>query len=307
MTGALTLRFASQAQQDIGRISDQLADLHRQVGSGARAVDLVGFGARSSQLLSARALRAAVDTRASVLSQLDTRLDVQGAALGRVGAASTSLAQSIREAVSANDGRGITIELEYAFTDMVTGLNQTWNGQPLFSGERLTGVPVQLYSIAQLQAAGGPEDIYDEAARHQVLDFGDSPALRLAPKASELSQDLFAIVVELQDMIDAAGGSLGQPLTGSQTTQLLHIAGRLDGEANRFISEEGRVGQMQKDFALERLRLQERSDLLTKEVGVHADADLAQVSIQLSTLMVQYEAAAKTFSDLSGMSLLNYL
>ena len=42
-------------------------------------------------------------------------------------------------------------------------------------------------------------------------------------------------------------------------------------------------------------------------IGDQADADIAQVSIKISALMVQYEATAKTFADLSRLSLLDYL
>jgi flagellar hook-associated protein 3 FlgL len=55
------------------------------------------------------------------------------------------------------------------------------------------------------------------------------------------------------------------------------------------------------------VRLQERSNLLVKEIGDQTDADIGMVSMQLSALLVQYEAAAKTFSDLSQLSLLKYL
>ncbi len=45
MGGALTLRFSTQAQSDIQRITRELSDLQRQVASGSRANDLRGFGA----------------------------------------------------------------------------------------------------------------------------------------------------------------------------------------------------------------------------------------------------------------------
>ena len=85
------------------------------------------------------------------------------------------------------------------------------------------------------------------------------------------------------------------------------FAEALEAEANHFTNEQGRAGQLQNRFETELVRLEERSNLLTKEIGDQADADLAQVSIQISTLMVQYEAAAKTFADLSRLSLLDYL
>jgi flagellin-like hook-associated protein FlgL len=85
------------------------------------------------------------------------------------------------------------------------------------------------------------------------------------------------------------------------------FADALADQANTFTNEEGRAGQLQKRFEGELMQLEERSNLLVKEIGAEADADLGQISIQISTLLVQYEAAAKTFADLSRLSLLDYL
>jgi flagellin-like hook-associated protein FlgL len=87
----------------------------------------------------------------------------------------------------------------------------------------------------------------------------------------------------------------------------LGIASQLDTQASAFDTESGRAGQLQSRLDTQSAQLQARSDLLTKEIGDQRDADLAQVSIQLNLLMTQYQASAKTFVDLSKLSLLNYL
>jgi flagellin-like hook-associated protein FlgL len=121
------------------------------------------------------------------------------------------------------------------------------------------------------------------------------------------SEDLFTTLKALADLIDANGGSIGQPISASDRTALQQFADAFDDHANDFSTEEGRAGQLQTRFEQERVRLQERSNLLVKEIGDQADADIAEISIQLNSLLVQYEAAAKTFSELSKLSLLNYL
>jgi flagellar hook-associated protein 3 FlgL len=307
MSGTLSLRFSTQAMTDVRRITRELSDLQAQIASGAKADDLQGFGGASSRLLNARTLQANADARGSVINQLQARFGVQGAALGQVAEAAGLLAQSIREAISANDGRGIATELDLSFTSIVSALNETWNGQPLFAGERQGAGPIRINTLEDLQAATGPEAIYDEAARHQMIDLGAGSPVMLSAKASELSTGLFDTLRAMKDMLDAAGGTIGQPITGAQRDQLTMFADALDTEANNFTNEEGRAGQLQNRFATERVRLQERSNLLIKEIGDQADADVAEVTIQLNTLLVQYEAAAKTFADLSKLTLLDYL
>ena len=307
MSGPMTLRFTTQAQVDIRRMSRELTELQAKIASGREAKDLQGFGGASSRLLNAQSLRANADVRASVINQMQARFGVQGAALGQVADAARLLAQSIREAISANDGRGVAIELDLSFASAISALNETWNGQPLFAGERQGQAPIKVSTIDELQAATTWDDIFDEAERHQVIDLGAGDPIVLSAKASELSQGLFATLDDLATLIDAAGGQIGQPISGAQRDALLAIVARLDSEAEKFTNEEGRAGQLQKRFDGELVRLQERSNLFVKEIGEQADADLAMVSIRLNTLLVQYEAAAKTFADLSQLSLLKYL
>lgn len=307
MSGALTFRFTTQAQLDIRRITSQLSDLQRQVASGAVSNDLLGFGGGAGRLLNAQSMKASSDARTSVIQQMQARFGVQGAALGQVSQGAQLLAQSIREAIASNDGRGIATELELSFNSIVSALNETWNGQPLFAGERQGAGPIKINTLDQLTAATGPGDIFDEAARHQVLDVGAGTPITLSAKASEMSQGLFNTLSSLKALLDGSGGTIGQPISAAHNAALQNFADRLDTEATKFTNEEGRAGQLQKRFDAERVRLQERSNLLLKEIGDQADADVAEVSIKLSSLLVQYEAAAKTFSELSQLSLLKYL
>lgn len=305
MSGALTLRFTTQAQIDIRRMTNELSDLQRQVASGAVANDLRGFGGAASRILNAGTLKASADAQGSVIDQLLARFGVQGAALGQVANAASLLSQSIRDAISSNDGRGIHTELELSFSSAVSALNETWNGQPMFAGERQGQGPVSIGSVAELMTTVNA-DIFDEAERHQTIDFGGG-TIRLAAKASELAGGLFNTLRSLGGVLQSSGGTIGQPIPNEQRIQLQAIADQLDAHAATFTTEEGRAGQLESRFEAERARLQQRSNLLLQEIGSQADADLATVSVKLSSLLAQYQAAAKTFAELSGLSLLDYL
>lgn len=303
----LNARFFTRAQADVRRITSELGNLNAQIASTKKADTLQGFGGASSRILSASSMRAATDSRASVINQIEARFGVQSAALGQISDAAQSLALTIREAVSANDGRGVSTELELAFNSIVGALNETWNGQPMFAGERQGASPVKITSLDELAVTVQPADMFDEADRHQVIDLGEGAPIKLAAKASELSTDLFNTLRQLKHMLDGAGGTLGSPMTGSYNGVLQNIAADLEFHAKNFVNEEGRTGQLQKRFEDDRLRLEARSDLLTKEIGDQTDADLAEVSIRINKLLTQYEASAKSFAELSQLSLLKYL
>lgn len=306
MNGALSLRFTAQAQMDVRRITRELSELQRQVASGDKSNDLRGLGSEASQVINATTMRAAADARASALNQLEARFGVQAAALNQAAAANQNLANSIRDAISANDGRGVATELNLAFISGVSALNETWNGQPMFAGERLSGRPIRVASLEALETATGSQ-LFDEADRPQILDLGAGSPLKLSDTASELSTEMFDAMRELHLMIQGMGGEIGQPLDSATTDQLLAFAERFEAVSTTFTNAEGRTGQMQTRFTAERTRQIERSNLLTKEIGERADADVAMISIRISTLLVQYEAAAKTFGDLSQLSLIDYI
>jgi flagellin-like hook-associated protein FlgL len=297
----------TQIQLDLARMGQQLTDIQNQIGSGARASDLKGFGGLAGALLSTQSLKAAADSKSSVIDQLQARFDVQGASLQQVAASARSLALSIRTAISANDGRGIATDLELNFSSVVTALNQTWNGQPLFAGERQTGVPVKIDTLQQLVSASGPSAIFNEAARPQTIDLGAGTPIALAKRASDMSQGLFDAMKSLQGMVNASGGQIGQPISAADQASLQALASQLDTQAASFDTESGRAGQIQTQLATQSTQLQAQSDLLTKEIGDQRDADPAALSVQLNLLMTQYQASAKVFADLSKLTLLNYL
>lgn len=304
---AVTLAFISQSMSDLGRLNDQLTDLNRQMSTGAKHHDLKGFGGASSRLITARTLLAQSESRASMLEQMQARFGVQDSALGQVADASTALSQSIREAISGNDGRGIITELELSFSSVVRALNETWNGQPMFAGERQGLGPIKIQTLEELQVAITPAALFDEAARHQVVDLGTGSPIVVSAKASELSQPLFDTLRDLKNLLDSYGGTIGQPISLAQQAALQEIAEELTAHASQFTDEQARNGLIQKRFETETVRLQERSDLIKKEIGEQADADVGEVAMRLSSLSLQYEAAAKTFAELSRLSLLDYL
>lgn len=303
----LTLRFNTQAQMDISRITRELTDLQRQVATGYKSNEIAGYGVGASRLLNARGLVEIAESRANSALQLEGRFGVQASALGQAAGSAFNLAQAIRDAISGDDVNALGTELTVAFSSAVSAFNETWNGQPLFAGERLTGSPVKLTSMADLMAAAGPQDIYNEAEREQIIDLGPGARLAMAEKASALSGDLFNAFKALQAMMNTWGGTLPETLSAGERQDLQQIAQNLDGARDLLTGAEGRAGQLEKRITQERVRLTDRSTLLQKEVGDQAGADIGELTIQINTLLVQYEATAKTFADISDLSLVDYL
>jgi len=111
----------------------------------------------------------------------------------------------------------------------------------------------------------------------------------------------------LKLMMDAAGGRLPEGLSGAQLAELEVIARQLESAGSTLSKAEGRVGQLQRSLDLDAERIKTRSNFLAKSIGEQADADLSVVAVRLSALTTQYQAMAQSFSQISQLSLLNYL
>lgn len=303
----LTLRFNTQAQLDVERMTRDLTDLQRQVASGYKSNELAGYGVNASRLLNTQSLVGVTDSRANAALQLQSRFGVQASALAQASSAAYNLAQAINDAIAGDNVDALATELTINFSSAVSGLNESWNGQPLFSGERLEGTPIKIGTLDELVAATGPDDIFDEAERPQTIDLGPGARLTLADKASDLSADLFDTMRDLKLILDGWGASPPDALSQAQKDQLQALAQRLDASRIKLTGAEGRTGQLENRIIAERTRLQDRSTLLQREVGQQVDVDPAQLSIQINTLLAQYQATAKTFADISSLSLLDYL
>jgi flagellar hook-associated protein 3 FlgL len=182
----------------------------------------------------------------------------------------------------------------------------SFEGEALFGGERTDGQPVTVSTLAQLAAAPSTASIFDESARPKTIDLGDGP-FAVGEKASDVSTGLFDAMRSIKQLIDAAGGTLPNPMTAAQKTALNGFAQNLLDARQTLLVAQGRNGEVSKSVDAKQTNLSAQSNALEKLVGDTANADLAQVASQISSTQVQYQAIAQTFSSLSKLSLLDFL
>jgi flagellar hook-associated protein 3 FlgL len=301
-----TLYFNNTSRADLSRLQSELVDLQRQVGSQHIADDLQGYGASSAQILSARGLIAQTDANTQTAKELDARFTATDTALAQAHDASESLRLAILTAIGQDNGTFVSNTLQSSFDSARTALNQSYNGEALFGGERADATPVNVSTLTQLGASASVGAIFDEAARQKTVDLGDG-AFAVGDKVSSVGTDLFDAMRSLKQLVDAAGGALPQPLTAAQKTALQAIATQLSTASSTITNAQGVNGQLQNTVAATATRLTARSDMLNKTVSDVADANLADVATRISAVQVQYQAVAQTYSKLSHLSLLDFL
>jgi flagellar hook-associated protein 3 FlgL len=301
-----TAFFNSQSSADLKRVQAELADLQRQIGSQHKANDLEGYGADSGRILSAQSLISKTDARQSAAANLTNRLDAVDMSLGQASDAAESLREAILNAVGANDGTNLDATLQSVFDSARSALNQSFEGEALFAGDRVGAQPINVTSLASLAAAPSTNAIFDEGARAKTMDLGDGP-FAVAEKASDVSFTLFDTMRSLKQLLDASGGTLSAPLTPAQQTALQGYVTSLTTARDTIVTAQGRNGELSKSVDAKATSLSAQSDALQKLVSDTADADLADVATRISMTQVQFQAIAQTYATLSHLSLLDYL
>lgn len=299
-----TLQMSRQGQADILRLRRELNEAQGQVASGAKANDLKSFGSAASRMLTARAAESEANGRIQASLELEARFEVQGLALNQGSKAADALVVSIDQAIAARDGVGLAAALQAAFGSGIQALNAQWDGKPLFGGERQDADPVPLQSVADLAFWGGPQTL-NESPRRQTAILETTP-FDLAPKASEIGTNFLIGLQKLERQLRENGGQLGT-LTEAQIGELQSVRNDLKAASKDFVTAEGNTGSLTKRMADIRTREEGRVLTLQGLIGRDREADLAEVAARMALLDTQYRATAQGFSQLSRLSLLDYL
>lgn len=300
-----TFLLASLARSDVSRINSQLYDLQRQTGSGFLANDLRGYGDDAGRIITARSVIDQTDARKSAAQRLQMRLDVQDTALAKAASAADQLKQEVMQAITSDNGSFLSERLQTAFSQMLGAMNQTYEGVSLFSGERRGEAAVRVAALSDLPAAVTDEQLFNESVREQTIDLGFGASFRVAEKASDISGEMFDSMRDLYNLLQ--GGGFGNPLSQIERGQLTDIAQGLEVARTSIVEAQGRNGDANARLGREVERLTSVSDMVENHMSQMAEADYAELSMQLSATKSQYEAIAKVFSDIRNLTLVNFL
>jgi len=301
------MRFAQQAQADISRLSAELAELQRQISSGKSVDDLRTLGDGSTRLIATAGLISMDENRVRLGREIEARIRLQASAMQRASSSAIQFVRTIREAALNKDGGNLSTGLEFAFANLSQAMNESFNGTPLFGGERVGDPPIKIDSLPALAMVTTQTEVFDEAARKPRVDLGGDLALDVADRASEISWDSFRALRDLKRYFDAEPTVLRPRINDEQAKDLLILAEALENAVGKIQEAESRNGFKLERVEAARTQLQSRVLTLRQELSSQSETDLAAVSTRLAMLQTQYQATGQTFASLSRLTLLDFL
>jgi flagellar hook-associated protein 3 FlgL len=299
MTRIATIPQQRITADAIQRNQERLAVTQAQLASGRKANDLAALGTEAVRTLSTHSMLARAEAQSDVARQLDTTLALYDTAIGGLDALGTDLQQSLLTAQGTGETASLQETIESAFSQFSALLNADEGGVPLFGGGQSTA-PFAPATLADLSA--NPADDFSNGPIRASARVADNLDMTYGITASDLGGRMAQVFRALAD----AG-----PFTGALTAtqhDALKAAGSALGEAMtgvRALNAEN--GHRQAKAETLATRADERAMLFKGIISANEDADLGQIAMDLSQQKTMLQASYSVFSQLSGLSLVDYL
>lgn len=285
----------------------RLFESQKQVNTGKKTDEYRGLTREAETLLGAKSLKTRTDTYLNTIADVKRKLDTNNVYLETIYNAGTDLRQVMIETLGQDQALAFTESLEQAVATALTALNAEVGGVYIFSGQRTDTKPVNADSLADLIAAPSAASLFQNDGNHLKARVNDNVEIQHGVLASEVAQDLLTSLKAIGDF-DAGGfGPLDGPLTAAQRTfletEMANLTAALD-KAQSFVSQNGLRQQRADTLQQELLG---NSDFLEVFISDIEDVDLARAITNVNNDQSALEASYQIVSQLSRLSLLNYL
>ena len=284
------------------------ADAQTRISTQKNATDLAGFGRGSESLTSMKAAQARVQGFVNAGEAASARIDAQDLALNRIGDALSGLAGAIGNAVANDSGVTLLLELDNAFRDVTGGLNAQHQGDYLFSGSRADTPAVNVSTIADLMAAPDVASTFQNDQLAMTSRLSEGAPTRTGILADAVGETVFQIFRDIQAYSnDPATGPLNGTLTAAQKTFLSGKLTELKTATSAVTTITAGNGSLSKQVEAMTASNNSQINALSELVSNRTDADMALAITDLQLAQVAIQASAQVVSQLSQVSLLNYL
>jgi len=301
MTRVATVALQQTLSSAIQRSQQSLATSQLQLATEKKVNDYAGLGLDAVRTLSARSMLATQETYKTNISRVSTTLSLYQANLEQIDGSMADLREELFSAVGTGNSPGLQEMIEDAFSGLRASLNAKEGGVPLFAGSQTSDtpfIPKTLQDTVGLDAA----DAFGNDGVRQSTRAGEGVDVAYGIGASDVAGKLIPAFRAL-----AEAGPFGETLTDDQKAAITAALDLLDTGITGVRSVNASNGRKQAQVETLATRAEDRVDLLTSVIGSVEDADLGQVAIDITQRQTILQASYSVFSQLSSMSLVNFL
>ncbi|RMF09302.1 MAG: hypothetical protein D6763_07950 [Alphaproteobacteria bacterium] len=285
----------------------RLFDGQKQINTGKKTDEFRGLTREAETLLGAKSLKTRTETYLNTIADVKRKLDTNNVYLETIRSAGEDLRQVVIETLGQDQALAFSESLEQAVATALTALNAQVGGVYIFAGQRTDTKPVDADTLADLVAAPSAASLFQNDTNHLKARVNDNVEIRHGVLASEVAQDLLTSLKAIADFDAGAGGPLDGPLTAAQRTflegEMANLTAAVD-KVQSFVAQNGLRQQRADSIEQELLGTSDFLDVFISDIE---DVDLAKAITKVNSDQAALEASYRIVSQLSRLSILDFL
>lgn len=305
MTRVSTAGNYSSALAELMNTQVRAQEAQTRISTQKLATDLTGFGRGSETLTALKSMQSRIQGFITTGETVSARLASQDLAFERVADGAGGARQAIADALASGRLDGLMQQLQNEFQVSQDGLNTKHQGRYLFAGGDVEKIPVVSMTLADLAAAPSVADSFVNDNLKQTSRLDEGTRMETSFLADEVGTDLFQVFRDIQTYHGTT--PISDPMSDATRDFLTSQLTRFDDARTSITDMAARNGAMQNRVDGILTSQGEQKTSLEELLSTKTDADMARAITDLQLAQVAIQASAQVVSQLSQVSLLNYL
>lgn len=283
----------------------QLFKDQKQVASGKIHETYQEFTGEVNTLLGSKNLLDRTQSYIGAASHVKRNLDVNNLQLENIIGKAEDIRHAVLESIAQDQTYVLMDTIKESFTSMIASLNTDIGGVHIFSGGRTDVDPIVGTDLNDLIAAATAGDMFQNDGRKAIAKIGKNTNMEYSLLADEVAEDIFAAIKNIADF-DNVTPITGQ-LTPAQNAFLESQIAVFDAaiEDLRIINSSNGMRFGRADELL--TEHQDRENFMLTFISDIEDVNMAEAITRVNNDQIALDVSYKLTSELSRMSLLNFI
>lgn len=277
----------------------------KQVASGKIHETYKEFTGEVSTLLGSKNLLDRTQSYIGAATHVKRNLDVNNLQMESIIGKAEDIRQSILESLAQDKTFVLMDTIKEAFGSMIASLNTDIGGVHIFSGGRTDIKPIAATDLSDLVSAASANDLFQNDQRKAIAKIGKNTNMEYGLLADEVGAGIFAAIKNIADFDNVT--PISGDLTPAQNTFLESQLAVFDAAIDdlRIISSSNGMRYGRADELL--TEHQEKETFMLNFISDIEDVNMAEAITRVNNDQTALDVSYKLTSDLSKMSLLNFI
>lgn len=285
----------------------RLFETQEQVNTGKKSTHFAGYAREAQTLLGAKSLISRTINYEANLKDIDQKLAMNDLYLENAYNAADNLRQAMAEVLANDSVASFGEDLKQAASIILSSMNAQMDGRYMFSGSKTDMKSVNADSLDDLLAAPDIQSLMQGDNISLSARVGDNVEMNYGILASEAGQGLLEVLKAIVDFDQSPGNAFEGKLSAAQRNFLEGQLSDLRDATDKLQSEISANGARQNRVAVLKENNVATQDYLTVFVSDIEDVDLTEAATRFSADQLALEASYTIVSQISKLSLVNYL